>query len=391
MSAKNKVILIQTATNVNMILNFGRNLTELIKQSDIEYHVIYSKNQNKSNEGVIAAELENLNATLHTVPLKQERSLKSLYQLFLSFISIYSLLKKIKPDVFHTRGTLMGVIGRGAAYFAGVKNIFHHQDDFYHREESLSPLRKNIYKTLEKWLAKTTSKLFFVSETVKQEAIDIGIPAEKCINVGHDLHPIFMEHIDTDKGRSDLIKKYMGSNADKFIVGTLSRIEEFKGIDTIVAVAKNIKNRETNIKFFLRGTGSKFEKYQRIIQEEALTDTIFLTKDYLPTEEIPDLFKSFDIFFLPTRREGFGMVFAEAMSMGVPVICPKIYPVVEVVPDDMGCLIEAEDVEGYTKAILNLYYDKNKRADLSKKARNYAIDRWGGKKSAQLVLNMLTQ
>ena len=388
---KKKIVLVQTATNVNMILNFGRNLTELIKQSDIEYHVIYSKNQNKSNESVIAGELENLNATLHTIPLKQELSLKSLYQLFLSFLSVYSLLRKIDPDIFHTRGTLMGIIGRAAAYFAGVEKVFHHQDDFYHREETLSPLRKNIYKTLEKWLAKTTTKLFFVSETVKREAIDIGIPAEKCINVGHDLHPIFMEHIDLEAGRSDLIKQYMGGHTDKFIVGTLSRIEEFKGIDTIIAVAKNIKSQEADIKFFLRGTGSKFDKYQRIIEEESLSDTLFLTKDYLPTEEIPALFKSFDVFFLPTRREGFGMVFAEAMSMGVPVVCPRIYPVVEVVPDDMGCLIEAEDVEGYTNAILHLYQDKTRRAELSKKAHDYAADRWGGKKSAQLVLDTLTQ
>ena len=384
-----KIVLVQTATNVNMILNFGRNLTELIKQSDIEYHVIYSKNQNKSNESVIAGELENLNATLHTVPLKQELSLKSLFGLFSSFLRIFLLLRKIKPDVLHTRGTLMGIIGRAAAFFARVDRVFHHQDDFYHREDTLSPARKRIFKTLEKLLAKTTTKLLFVSETIKEEAIEIGIPEHKCINVGHDLHPIFIQHLSSEVRRSDLINKYMGSNSEKFIVGTLSRIEEFKGIDTIVAVAKKVQQQQADIKFFVRGTGSKFEKYQRIIQEEALSDTIFLTKDYLPTEEIPPLFKSFDVFFLPTRREGFGMVFAEAMSMGIPVVCPKIYPVVEVVPNDMGCLIEAEDVEGYTNAILSLYHDEQKRSMLASKAREYAIDRWGGKKSAQLVLDTL--
>jgi len=390
MNSENKPILVQTATNVNMILNFGRNLTELIKQSDIEYHVIYSKKQNRSNESVIADELADLNATLHTIPLQQQLTIKSVYYLLVSFFRTYFLLRRIKPDIFYTRGTLMGIIGRSAAFFAGTKKVFHHQDDFYHREDTLSPFKKNIYKTIDRELGKRSTKLFFVSETLLEEALSIGIPAEKCINVGHDLHPIFMQNTDKKAERSHLLKQYLGERSAKFLVGTLSRIEDFKGIDTIIAVAKNLKDQQKDIVLFLRGIGSKYEKYKSIIEQESLTDTIFLTKDYLPTEEIPLLFKSFDVFFLPTRREGFGMVFAEAMSMGVPVVCPKIYPVVEVVPEDMGYVIEAENIEGYTNAILELYHDKEKRAALSQKSRKYAIERWGGKKSAQLVLDTLT-
>ena len=152
-------------------------------------------------------------------------------------------------------------------------------------------------------------------------------------------------------------------------------------------VAKKIREVEKNIKFFIRGNGSKFEKYFKIIEDNQLSDTVFLVKEYLPANEIPKLFKSFDLFFMPTRREGFGMVFAEAMSMGIPVVCPKIYPVIEVVPNDLGLVVEPEDINGYFQAILNSYYNYDERKNIALKAQKYAINRWGSKRSAEKLVN----
>ena len=382
-------VWVQTATNVNMILNFGRNLTEIIKESDVDCHVIYSKEQNKSNEKVIAHELENLGATLHVIPMKQDLALKSIFALMVSFFKIFLLLRRLKPDVFYTRGTLMGMVGRPAAFLAGVKEIYHHQDDFYHREETLGSFKKKTYRAIEKMLAKITTKLFFVSQTVYDEALDMGIHEDKCLNVGHDLHPIFAQAPDADQAELREVRSRLGFGDDEFVVGTLARIEEFKGIDTILAVAHQVKRREPRIKFFIRGIGSKYDKYSSRIASEGLADTVRLTKQYFPTEEIPNIFRSFDVFFLPTRREGFGMVFAEAMSVGVPVVCPKIYPVVEVVPDEFGCVVDTEDVEGYASAIFDLFHHAEKRAKLGLRAQKFAMDRWGGRKSAQLVFDTL--
>jgi glycosyltransferase involved in cell wall biosynthesis len=382
-------VWVQTATNVNMILNFGRNLTEIIKQSEIDYHVIYSKEQNKSNEAVIADELKNLNATLHVIPMTQQLDLKSLLGILVTFTKIFILLRRLKPDVFYTRGTLMGMVGRPAAYLANVKGIFHHQDDFYHREDTLSHFKKKAYRRIETMLARITTKLFFVSQAIHNEALAMGIPADKCVNVGHDLHPIFVEHLEKATALADSIRQAVRRPGDDFIVGVLGRIENFKGIDTVLAVAKQLSIREPRIQFFIRGIGSRYEQVREQIERDGLSATVRLTKEYFPTEAMPDLYRTFDVFFLPTRREGFGMVFAEAMSMGVPVVCPRIYPVVEVVPEDMGCLVDAEDVEAYVEAILQLYMDGDRRQQLAEAARVYAIDRWAGRESAQKVFNEL--
>lgn len=385
--AKN-VIMLQTAANVNMLLNFGRNITDVAQEKGVELHILYSKHQ----KNIVTEDLNALNATLHKSCFKQEFSIIGLLNNVKSFLEIFWLLVRLRPEVVYTRGTFMGYIGRTAAFLAGVKNIYHHQDDFFHREENIGKTKKHLSKKTDVFLSKMSTKLFFVSDTILAEAQNIGINPNICVLVGHDLHPIFKNnvHLKIDE-RHHLIESYIKNSESTFIVGAIARIEDFKGIDTIIKVAQRIKPIEKNIKFFIRGNGTKFEKYTKIIESEQLSDTVYLVNDYLPSSDMPTLFKSFDIFFLPTRREGFGMVFAEAMSMAVPVICPKIYPVIEVVPDYLGRLVDPEDIEGYTSSILEMYNNPEETSKRAIEAQEYAIKRWGGDNSGEKVVNTMLE
>ena len=382
------VIMFQTAANVNMLLNFGKNITDISLDKGVELHILYSKHQ----KNIIKDDLQSINAVFHKTTYKQEFSVTGLMNNAKSFIHIFWLLKKLKPDVVYTRGTFMGYIARPAALLAGVKNIYHHQDDFFHREENIGKIKRFSSKKIDLLLSKISMKLFFVRDTIVQEAYNIGINKNKCILVGHDLHPIFKNNINFEiKRKHQLIERYIKKAENLFIVGSIARIEDFKGIDTIIKVARQIKKNEKSIKFFIRGNGTKFEKYAEIIKSEQLTETVYLVNDYLPSHDMPSLFKSFDIFFLPTRREGFGMVFAEAMSMGISVICPKIHPVVGVVPDHLGWLIDPEDIEAYSNSILEIFNDPKKAKKKSLQAKRYALKRWGGASSGEKVVSTMLE
>lgn len=382
------VVMLQTAANVNMLLNFGRNITDVAQQRGVELHILYSKHQNN----IVEKDLQALNAVLHESCYKQEFSIGGLINNVKSFFEIFWLLVKLKPDVVYTRGTFMGYIARSAAVLSGVKNIYHHQDDFFHREENIGRTKKYLSKKMDILLSKISTKLFFVSDTIFNEAREIGVNPKKCVLVGHDLHPIFKDNVylKIDK-KHQLIDRYVKISDNTFVVGSIARIEDFKGIDTIIKVAALIKQREKNIKFFIRGNGTKFKKYTEIINSEGLSDTVYLVNDYLPSSDMPALFKSFDLFFLPTRREGFGMVFAEAMSMGVPVVCPKIYPVIEVVPDHLGWLVEPEDIKGYAASIMEVYNNSEKTERRSLESQVYAIEKWGGETSGEKVVNIMLE
>ncbi|MEX0967261.1 MAG: glycosyltransferase [Bacteroidia bacterium] len=384
---KKNLVIVQSSANANMISNFGRNISDLLQESGCDYHIIYSSEQ--TNKKVALEELGELEAQLHECPIPQFMAVSTIIKLPWTLMKFYLVLRKIKPDVIYTRGTLVGFVGRIAAKLVGVKRIYHHQDDFLHREEQLGSFQKWLFRKVDVSLTKITNKIFFVSDTILKEAIDSGIDQQKCIMVGHDLHPKFVASAkNIYEGRHPIVEAIM-NDRNTFVVGSIARIEDFKGIDTIISVAHHFKNVDTDVKFLIRGNGSKREKYQAKIREEGLGNIVHLVSDYLPANEIPWLFKSFDVFFLPTRREGFGMVFAEAMCMGRPVVGPKIYPVVEVVPEGLGYLIEPENTLAYVEAIKDIVQNEAKRNALGHKAKEYALERWGKKSSAEQVVNVL--
>src|SRR5439155_25872835 len=76
----------------------------------------------------------------------------------------------------------------------------------------------------------------------------------------------------------------------------------------------------------------------------------------------PDLLHAMDLFVLPTLREGFGVVFAEAMAMSKPAIGSRIGPVAEVIEEGVtGYLASSDNAEEFAGRALELLGDCAKR------------------------------
>ena len=78
--------------------------------------------------------------------------------------------------------------------------------------------------------------------------------------------------------------------------------------------------------------------------------------------DVPALMQTMDLFVLPTRREGFGVVFAEAMAMGKATVGSRIGPVAEVVVDGVtGYIAPPDDPDAFAACALGMLNDEQKR------------------------------
>lgn len=95
-------------------------------------------------------------------------------------------------------------------------------------------------------------------------------------------------------------------------------------------------------------------------------------------ETLVSLYSSSGLFALPSRYEGYGLVFAEALSFGLPVVACRVGPVPELVGEEAALLVSPADPEALSEALHRLLSDAGLRRKMSAAARHRAagLPRW---------------
>ena len=131
----------------------------------------------------------------------------------------------------------------------------------------------------------------------------------------------------------------------------VSKSEAGKGYHRILELMPELVKKHPNLYWVLGGKGDDLET----VREKA---KILGVKDhcrfpgFVPDETLPDLYRSADLFVLPSKKEGFGIVFLEAAATGLPVIAGNKDGSVDALADGaLGTLIDPEDNDAIARAI----------------------------------------
>jgi glycosyltransferase involved in cell wall biosynthesis len=169
----------------------------------------------------------------------------------------------------------------------------------------------------------------------------------------------------------------------RVIVGHVGALDNSqKGQEFIIAVARELRASHPELHFVLVGGGGDETMLKNAAAGlENLSFTGFV-------ENVGDYLAAFDIFILPSRREGIGSILFDAMEQRLPIVATRVGGVPEIVHDGKnGILIDPERPDQLRDAVLRLSVDRDLRARMGAYGREIAC-RFTAELMAQKYLDL---
>jgi len=311
-----------------------------------------------------ATRIENLNRVWLPSMIREVRPIQDIKALF----SLVRLFRREKPQIVHTHSSKAGILGRWAAWIAGVPVIFHTVHGFGFNDFQ-RPLVRHIYVWLERITARITTKIVVVSRANAEKGEKHGvfkhgdwILCRAAIAVSD-----FMQR---EPRRLKLTE--WGIPDDKLVVGMIACLKPQKSPVDFVDVAATVLQQNSQVHFVLAGDGELRPQVERRIEEHGIGAHFTLLGWQ---RDMPEVYRNLDVVVLTSLWEGLPCVFSEAMAGNLPIVATNVDGAREAITHgDNGFLHEPHDIQGMAKSVLRLLQDPELRQAMGKRGRSRVME-----------------
>ncbi|MCX2575937.1 glycosyltransferase family 4 protein [Pedobacter sandarakinus] len=181
-----------------------------------------------------------------------------------------------------------------------------------------------------------------------------GISTDKIVVLNNCLDPYFT--IPDKFARPSYLASRHQIESDQPVLLTVSRLssyEMYKGYDVVIECVKSLITDFPNIRYLLAGKADLNERNRltNLIEANGLMENVILL-DYIPDHELADYFLLADLFVMPSKKEGFGIVFIEAAACGCTALAGNQDGSKDALLDgDLGLLVNPDDKEAIRASI----------------------------------------
>jgi glycosyltransferase involved in cell wall biosynthesis len=324
--------------------------------------------------------LENLGINPVIIP-EMRRKINPI-QDYIAYKKLKSIIADFKPDIVHTHASKPGALGRLAAHQMGVPVIIH----TFHGHVFHSYFNDNttrIYKSVERHLAKKSTKIIAISDRQKEELSTVhGICSPEKIEVvplGFDLGR-FHENLEEKR---TVFRTEFNLNEDDIAIAIVGRLVPIKNHSMFLRAIKWVKqNTKVPVKAFIVGDGES-----RGLLEQ-LCSTLGLTYSNDSEAKVDVYFTSWiknvdfvnagaDIIALTSKNEGTPVSLIEAQASGKAIVSTKVGGIENVViPNETALLCEPDDEATFGINLLKLIENPIIRRQFGEKGWSFVKDKF---------------
>jgi len=259
----------------------------------------------------------------------------------LAILALYKKLRRLRPHIVHTHSSKAGILGRIAAYLAGVPVLIHTFHGF-----GFTPAQKVwvrwLYVTLERLCARISTHLIFVSQDNALEASQLGIP-------GRTPWTLIRSGISM---KSERIPMPMpeGVPYDAWVVVSVGNFKPQKNPSDLLDVAAAVIEKDRSVHFLLIGDG----ELRAACETEAAARQLSSHIHFMGWR--PDarrLVSEAKAFLLTSLWEGLPRALVEAFAESKPAVAYAVNGVKDILVDhETGFAVEPGNAQAAAEKLL---------------------------------------
>jgi phosphatidylinositol alpha-1,6-mannosyltransferase len=242
---------------------------------------------------------------------------------------------------------------------------------------------------LKKKALQQADQLLAVSSFTRQQLISKqGLSSEKITVFPNTIDPFFQFPAAFTK--PVYLQERYGIAAHEKVILTLTRLnsnEGYKGYDTLVSILPELLKQAIPFKYILAGKAdaTELQRMTTLIKSLGLEQQVMMP-GFIADEEITDHYLLADVFVMPSKGEGFGIVYTEAMACGLPVIAGNKDGSTEALQfGELGTLIDPDNADELKEALVNVLALEHKPKELQGKMLGYfSFEKFKGRLSKVL-------
>lgn len=229
--------------------------------------------------------------------------------------------------------------------------------------------RVKIYEFIERFAFKLADRVVAVSEPKLRELQKQGLAFPKLALIENGVA------LPEPDGASDTdLREQLGIERSEILIGAVGRLSIEKGHKFFLDTAARLRRSHPEAKYVLVGDGPLRAELQRLAIHLGIQDIFFFVGWISDMEAV---YRSLDIFMLPSLTEGLPMALLEAMSYGIPSIATTVGGVPNVIETNVsGLLATPGNSDSLTLALRKLLVDGSLRHRIKAASRKTICERY---------------
>jgi glycosyltransferase involved in cell wall biosynthesis len=220
-----------------------------------------------------------------------------------------------------------------------------------------------------RWAFRRSDRVISISRFTADRAVAAnGIAPDKVRILYNCLDPRFERYVRAEGA---------GSGLSMLTVGRMTLAEQYKGHDYVIRAMPALLRQFPHLVYDIVGDGDGRPSLERLADQVGVRDAVRF-HGVVSEAELQRRYAEASLFIMPSRGEGFGFVFLEAMAHGVPAIGGNMDGTAEIILDgETGYLVDPTSEDAIATAASRLLGNEALRQRMGKKAWRRANEDFG--------------